>query len=516
MNRWYLLLILIPVLVFSLTPSDAYRTPPPAFSPDSPAPSELRFVENKGQWEKEVRYNVRLRGGNVIMESGGLRYVFVKYPESAKGHGARMFGANKLGLGDTLIRGHVVKMSFVGGNPSPEIFPSFPFPEHHNYYQGEDPSRWAEHVKPYRQLDYKAVYPGIDFRMYGDGDNAKYDFIVAPGARPSSIRLRYEGADNMWLDKEGNLHIKTSIRDITELTPVAWQQVDGEYRKVPVSFVLEDGTISFDFPSGYDDSLPLTIDPALIFSSYTGSFDDNWGFTATYDIQGRLYAGGIIFNGTFGASGFPDQPGAFQRSYQGGISDVVLARFNATGTAFEFATYLGGNQQEQPQSLVANDNGELYVYGRTNSSNFPTTPGAYNRTARGDYDIFISQINNSGGLIASTRIGGSGSDGENGESVYPSATQPAPPIQFNYGDDARGEIILDRNGNIILVAACTQSTNFPTSSNAPKRSLGGAQDGGCIPDVQQPSKPHLGAPTQAATAGTQPSVSRKTIPATYL
>ena len=475
MNRWYLLFILIPVLVFFLTPSDAYRTPPPLV-PDSPAPSELRFVENKGQWEKEVRYNVRLRGGNIVMESDGLRYVFVKYPESAKGHGARMFGAGKLGLGDSLIRGHVVTMSFVGGNPTPEIYPSFPFPEHHNYYHGEDPSRWAEHVKPYRQLDYKAVYPGIDFRMYGDGDNAKYDFIVAPGASPSNIRLRYEGADKMWLDKEGNLHIKTSIRDITELSPVAWQQIEGEYRNVPVRFVLEDETVSFDFPSGFDTSVPLTLDPALIFSSYTGSFDDNWGFTATYDIQGRLYAGGIIFNGTFGDSGFPDQPGAFQRSYQGGISDVVLARFNAAGTAFEFATYLGGNQQEQPQSLVANDNGELYVYGRTNSSNFPTTPGVYNRTARGDYDIFVSQINNNGGLIASTRIGGSGSDGENGESVYPNATQPAPPTQFNYGDDARGEIILDRNGNV-LVAACTQSNNFPTSSNAPKRSLGGNQDG---------------------------------------
>jgi gliding motility-associated-like protein len=479
MNRWYLLLILIPVLVFFLTPTDAYKTPP-APAPIPPAPTDLRFVENQGQWEEEVLYNVRLRGGHIVMESGGLRYIFVDYPESAKGHGAKIFGAGKLGLRDSMIRGHVVKMRFLNGNPSPEVFPSFPFPEHYNYYRGEDPSRWADHVKPYRQLDYSAVYPGIDFRMYGDGDHAKYDFIVAPGAEPSLIQLGYEGADNMWLDDEGNLQIKTSIRDITELRPVAWQMDEGVHKEVPIRFALDEEVLSFEFPQGYDKSLPLIIDPALIFSSYTGSFDDNWGFTATYDNDGKLYAGGIIFDqqpgSLTGSSGFPDQPGAFQRSFQGGISDVVLARFNAAGTAFEWATYLGGSQQEQPQSLIANDNGELFVYGRTNSGNFPTTPGAYGRLPEGDNDIFIARINNSGGLVASTRIGGRGSDGENGESVYPSATQAAPPIQFNYGDHARGEIILDRNGDI-LVAACTQSSDFPTTSNAPRRNLGGSQDG---------------------------------------
>jgi hypothetical protein len=489
-------------LVFFLTPSDAYRTPPP-FSPDAAAPSDLRFVENKGQWEEDVRYNVRLRGGNIIMESDGLRYIFVKQPVSAKGHGKKMFGAGKLGLKDSLVRGHVVKMSFVGGNPSPEIYPSFPFPEHHNYYQSDDPAYWAENVKPYRQLDYKAVYPGIDFRMYGDGDNAKYDFLVGAGAEPSLINIRYEGTDKMWLDNEGNLQIKTSVRDITELSPVAWQTVEGEYRKVPVRFKLQGEVLSFEFPEGYDASLPLTIDPALIFSSYTGSFDDNWGFTATYDNQGRLYAGGIIFNNgsiAVGSSGFPDQPGAFQRSFQGGTTDVVLARFNATGTAFEWATYLGGSLDEQPQSLVANDNGELFVYGRTSSGNFPTTPNAYIRTPRGDNDIFIARINNNGGLVASTRIGGNGSDGENGESEYSNITQAAPPTQFNYGDDARGEIILDANGNV-LVAACTRSTNFPTTANAPRRNPwwtpGRKWRFGC----QATSRTYSGVPIRVETAG---------------
>ncbi|MFK7969488.1 MAG: PKD domain-containing protein [Bacteroidia bacterium] len=478
MNRRYLLLLLVPIILFLITPSEAYRAPEPERAP-VPAPSDLSFVENIGQWPENVRFHARLRGGGLNLESDGLRYTFFKLPAIADGHGtSKMFGADVLGLKDTMIRGQVVKMTFEGANPQPTISGDQKLPEHHNYYIGDDPSKWASNVSLFSKVDYQSVYEGIDFRMYGDGDFAKYDFIVSPGADPALVRLKYEGAEDISIDKEGALHIKTTVRDLTELAPVVYQEIEGVFTSVEARFVLEGNTVSFAFPQGYNTGYELIIDPTLIFSTYTGSRDDNWGFTATYDNQGRMYGGGIIIGAAPGSSGFPDQPGAFLRTFQGGITDAVLARFNATGTAIEFATYLGGSADEQPHSLIVNDNGELYIYGRTSSGNFPTTPGAYDRTARGGYDIYITQLNNSGGLIASTRVGGSGDDGLNGtiNIQQGSPLNPPPVTKFNYGDDARGEIILDSNGDVLL-AACTKSSNFPTTVGAPQRSRQGQQDG---------------------------------------
>ncbi|MEZ4849607.1 MAG: SBBP repeat-containing protein [Bacteroidia bacterium] len=71
-----------------------------------------------------------------------------------------------------------------------------------------------------------------------------------------------------------------------------------------------------------------------------------------------------------------------------------------------FSTYLGGTLDEQPHSLIVDAQGRLFVYGRTNSGNFPTTNGAYDQTLNGNYDIFVAKISNTGGLLASTFVGG--------------------------------------------------------------------------------------------------------------
>jgi len=125
--------------------------------------------------------------------------------------------------------------------------------------------------------------------------------------------------------------------------------------------------------------------------------------------------------------------------------------------------------------MVVNSKGELIVFGTTASANFPVTSGAYDQTYHGAGDIYISKFSVDGSsLLASTFIGGTGRDGFNGTDPY-NQSGPTGPLSFNYGDAYRGEVIVDKNDNI-LVASCTQSQDLITS-NPFQKAFGGVQDG---------------------------------------
>ncbi|MDX5346385.1 MAG: hypothetical protein LPK19_03980, partial [Hymenobacteraceae bacterium] len=99
--------------------------------------------------------------------------------------------------------------------------------------------------------------------------------------------MQYKGADNLYIS-EGELHIKTSVAAVKELKPYAYQIKNGKQVEVPCKFVLKNNIVSFELTKGYDKKLPLVIDPTLVYSSFSGSTADNWGFTATYDSVGNL------------------------------------------------------------------------------------------------------------------------------------------------------------------------------------------------------------------------------------
>ncbi|MBS1935831.1 MAG: hypothetical protein JST96_17665, partial [Bacteroidetes bacterium] len=225
----------------------------------------------------------------------------------------------------------------------------------------------------------------------------------------------------------------------------------------------------------------------LVFSTFTGSSSDNWGFTATYGPDGSFYAGGIV-----GGNGFHTTTGAFQTNFKNGTWDVGIMKFSSgTGPGNVqkiYATYLGGSNNEYPHSLVVDAQGELVVFGRTSSSDFPalTTigPGGSSTTPAGR-NIYVTKFNASGGgLIGSILIGGSGDDGVNIEDQDETVTNTNNTIHTqslirNYGDWSRGEVILDGSGNI-FVASCTQSQDFPIIGTAFQSTFGGGptkQDG---------------------------------------
>lgn len=444
------------------------------------AVAQMEFVANKGQWNAGIDFRGDFMSGSFFIHPDGFGVVMHQPEEldqlSELMHGHSHDGQPGATPSKVTLHSFVYRATLVGAQtvkPSPEK----PFASYNNYFIGNDPTKWAGQVPLYGAVTYPNIYPNIDIRYYSDRGMLKYDFIVHPGANVSNIRLRYDGPKLTVKDRK--LIIQTPVGDVTELEPFSYQYVNGSRQEVTCNYVLNGNEVLFQVKN-YQPTETLVIDPTLIFCSFTGSTPDNWGYTATYGPDGSLFAGGIVFAASATAS-YPVSPGAYQTTYGGGEIednfagyDIALFKFNPTGNSRVYATYLGGNGNEQPHSLVVDGQGNLIVAGRTFSANYPTTRPLIG--TGGNYDIVITKFNAAGSaLLGSIRIGGSGDDGVNVRPKY-RGQKGATGLRRNYGDDARSEVILDASNNIIL-ASCTQSSNFPTQGDLNGGFGGGEQDG---------------------------------------
>ncbi|MBF9223219.1 DUF7948 domain-containing protein [Hymenobacter ruricola] len=462
---------------------------PPAFAqtaePGARPDRTLEFVENKGQWDPRARYVAALPGGRLFAEADGLTFSLLANGSLDRpSHGGRK---RTRPAADSLLRGHALTLRFAGA-ASASIEATEATAERRNYFLGKDPRRWAANVRGFRELHYAGLWPGVSARVYESADqHLEYDFELAPGARPGAIALRHDGAQGLQLDAAGNLLVQTSVGTLTERAPQAWQTTAGGQRKaVPCRYVLaSDGLVRFAL-GHYDASRPLTIDPVVVFATYTGSTADNWGFTATYDAQGNLYSGGIVFG-----LGYPASPGAFLTRFSG-VIDIGVIKYNpaANGPAARvWASYIGGNDADFPSSLVVNSQGELLLLGASSSNDYPTTAGAVQNSFHNgfftdpygegvDYtlpngsDLVITRFNANGtALVGSTYLGGSGNEG-----ILPLDVNTTDQLAHNYGDPFRGDILVDAADNV-YVASNTSSQDFPLAGGFNGTYRGGATDG---------------------------------------
>lgn len=424
---------------------------------------------NMGQWHENICYQVNLNSGKMYVEADGFTYHFYDTPASNHQH------HEQATHNDETFKNHVVKSKFLGSSWSRQALEAEKSAFYENYYLGNNPSGWKSEVYNYKKVTLQNFYPSIDLQLDGSQEKLKYSFIVAPHQVVNQIKWQAEGANSIQIDKEGNLVFQTTLGTIKETAPIAWTTKNGIKTPVIINYKINNNIIGFDFPNGYTTSDTLIIDPYLVFSTFTGATTDNWGMTATPGPNGEMYAGGISFG-----AGYPITTGAFDASFNGGNSnmniagfDVSISKFSSDGTQLLFSTYLGGNANELPQSMIATHTGDLYVLGITASANFPLGTTPYQSTFNGGAttvenslkfngsDFYVVKFNVSGTqLLASTYVGGSSIDGLNTST-----------LKFNYGDQFRGEIIL--HGNDILVASHTQSANFPVTNGS---TLNGSQD----------------------------------------
>jgi gliding motility-associated-like protein len=448
--------------------------------------SQVRFTQNKQQWDQHIAYRAQLDGGALFVERNG-KLTFHFYDKDT--YRSRHLGK----LLSSTLKFHAYSVEFLGSNETPQITSENPSSDYDNYYLGNDPKTWSSSVHHFKKVSMLNLYPFIDAVYMGKSQSIKYNFIVKPGGDPAEIRLQYKGVDKIRIQYD-KLCISTSVKEMIEEKPFVYQIISGDTVVIPSKFVLKDKTVSFKLLKDYNINEPLIIDPLLVFAAQSGSTADNFGMTATYDERGNLYSGGTVFN-----VGYPTTLGAYDISFNNtvapGRTDVAITKYDSAGTNLKYSTYFGGNNAETVSSLIVDKNDNLCLYGTTGSNNFPTTVGCYDNSFNGGTalnfvfngtnftngtDIYVAKFNSGGtSLLSSTYIGGSENDGINHVnhlSFVPGAGNEyaIDSLQYNYGDQYRGEIQTDTSGNIYVLSS-SRSNDFPTL-NAIDNSLGGKQD----------------------------------------
>jgi hypothetical protein len=240
-------------------------------------------------------------------------------------------------------------------------------------------------------VEYQNVYPGINLLHYGNQRQLEYDFQLDPGANPGAIQLAFQGAQGLSLDAQGNLRLHTAGGDVVEHAPLLYQMKNGVRQALAGQYILT-GPSQVGFRVGaYDTTLPLVIDPVLVYSTYLGGGIDDYGQGIAVDSSGNAYVTGFT-----NSLNFPTAS-PFQASQGGGplFFDAFMAKLNSTGTATLYSTYLGGLGDDGAYAIALDNAGNPYITGVTTSNNFPATAlfGTPGRT------VFVTKFNPTGSAL---------------------------------------------------------------------------------------------------------------------
>ncbi len=296
-----------------------------------------------------------------------------------------------IGEGATTLR-----VRFEGANPDATVRGVDRQPGAIHTYAGRDPAQWRNDGHIYAGVRYDALYDGIALDYNGDQARLKGTYTVAPGADPAQIRWQYAGADAARIDNStGDLHIALGGTTLVERAPLAWQMAGEQRRPVAVRFdEVAPGLFGFVL-GGYDSSLPLIIDPDLVFSTLLGGNGADYARGVALDANGNIYIVGATFSLDFpGTSG----------QQQAGSSDIFISKLNPAGTQLVYSTYIGGRSTDEALAIAVNGSGEAFVTASVDSSDFPIqTTLMPTKPARGNG--VLVKLDAQGKLAVSTYLG---------------------------------------------------------------------------------------------------------------
>ena len=252
-------------------------------------------------------------------------------------------------------------------------------------------------VHSYGTVVYKNIYPNIDWVIYTKDERLKYDFVVHPEADPSLIKFRIKWAQQLDLNPDGSYSMTCSMGRISEQKPVSFQ----EDKIVSTNFSIESQLVSFDIED-YVRSKTLRIDPSVVWSTYYGDTEIDYGMDVMVDSRGNIFMCGDTKSSTKIASG------GHQNTYGGSYYDAYLVKFNDQGVR-KWATYYGGTSEERATGVAVDSKGAVFLTGKTYSKTGIYANG-YRSTLRGTSDAFLVKFSSLGTRQWGTYYGGGGLD----------------------------------------------------------------------------------------------------------
>lgn len=350
------------------------------------------FEANQGQFDSRVRFVSRGAGQTVYLTATQAVFFVHSGKEPPRNqHDAPDQQQTKTAS----ARQAIIRMRLVGANAHARVEGLDELRGKSNYLIGNDPKRWHVNVPDYAKVKYERVYRGVDLICYGNNRRLEYDLIVAAGADPRRIKLAFDGVQQMHIDHRGDLVLVTPLGEMRQHRPIAYQETNGRKVKIAARYVMgRRHQIGFKL-GRYDSNRPLVIDPVLSYSSYLGGADQDIANAIAVDPSGNAYVTGQTYS-----LDFPTTPGALQTVLGGvGSGDAFVTKIDASGTALLYSTYIGGDGDDSGQGIAVDSSGNAYVTGQ---GGLAETPGAY-----GPGVIFVTKLNATGSaIIFTSRLGG--------------------------------------------------------------------------------------------------------------
>ena len=392
----------------------------------------LVFIENRGQFDSRVKFLVKGNGANLWLTNDGVVFDFQRpaakeQPTAIAEKGSAdqspspdiaRFGRGSKSEPPPMER-LVFKQKLVSARSNPTIEARDPLPGSYNYFIGNNPDKWRTHVTAYKEIVYRDIWKGVDLKLFANGANLEEEFIVHPGADPSSVELAYEGIQSLTVADDGSLKVATAFGDIVETSPSIYQEIAG--KPIPLSGSFKVGaqnSYAFEIAKR-DEKSDLIIDPTIIYSkprdgrkAAQGSllYSTYLGGSATCGDCGPLdYATGIAVDasgsayvgGTTRSTDFPTTSGAYLTTDPTLSTCGFITKFTPLGNQLQYSTYLCGTAASIA-GIAIDSRGEAYVIG-LGGAVFPTTPNALQQGVNG---IFMTVLSAAGdALVYSTGFG---------------------------------------------------------------------------------------------------------------
>lgn len=414
-------LFLTASLIFSLLAIPRYISQYQASAQETIQLSRGFFTENKGQWDPNILFVGGTDFGKVAFTPQAIYYQMDQSQDP-------------------------VQLSFVGAG-SPEIEGLELLPHYHNYFIGNDPSKWGIECRNFAQVTYTNIWEGIDLAYFFSPEGLKYEYYVHPGANLQDLQVQVRGAK--LLAGHHCLELFTPRGALKDDQLLVYGK--DSLASLEASFHVCDDIFSFAIDDSISRNETIVIDP-IVYSTYLGGTSYDVAYSIDLDKNGNAYLAGYTSSNDFPMNITVDGPRApsYQDEYSGASMDAFVIKLDASGTQLIYSTYLSGSNGGIATSIAVDDMGNAFVTGLTWSLDFPMSttvngspaPG-YNQISQGSQEAFVIKLNASGTqLLYATYLGGSAQEG--GDFFYD-------PLQ---------SIAIDSQGNA-YIAGTTNSPDFP-------------------------------------------------------
>ena len=390
----------------------------------------VSFEANRGQTDPQVSFISRGQGYTLFLTPTEA----VVTLDRGRDRSAAQAGDNRaVHLMEQAPR-DVLRMRLVGSNTKPVVEGLDPLPGRINYVRIKSSERGQENVPTYRRVRYRSVYPGVDLVYYGNPTSLEYDFVVAPGASPDAIGLDFHGAEAIQVNAAGDLVLGTHGGEVRLQKPVLYQESNGTRHQISGGYAMRDGVVGFEI-GPYDPTVPLVIDPVLLYSSFLGGSQADNGTDVALDAAGNIY-----LTGSTASLNFPVANAAQPLKAEG--SDAFVTKLNPAGTTLLYSTYFGGNGGDAGLGIAVDGGGNAYI---TGVAGVPSVLGLWQG------NVLVAKFNPTGSVIYAVAFGSS-------------------------DDDLGYAIAIDPGGYAYVTGQTGAASDFPTTANAFQPAWNAAHD----------------------------------------